>query len=352
MLTSLSVQNFRCIEDASLELDPEGTGLIGPNGAGKTSLLEAIYFLAHGRSFRSAQRARLVGSLRAPLRVVGTIQHSRTIVAGVEYQAGTTRARVDGENVRTISRIAELLPVQVIDPSVHRLIEEGSTRRRRLLDWGVFHVEHGFMDPWRRYQRALAQRNAALRTSAPGQSRLWEPELALCAADIDRMRRSYAQRLAPVFQALAAELSGRACEIGYDRGWEEGLTLAEALARSWPRDTRVRTTTVGPHRADLIVRVDGEVARERVSRGQQKVIAASLVLAQITLAAPSTVHRACLLLDDPAAELDVDNLGKILSVIKRVPAQLVVTSLNKAGLRGINIGKRFHVEQGRFTEMV
>lgn len=352
MLTSLSVQNFRCIEDAAIELDPEGTGIIGPNGAGKTSLLEAIYFLAHGRSFRSAQRVRLVGKQRAPLRVVGTIRHGRTIVAGVEYQGGVTRARVDGENVRSISRIAELLPVQIIDPSVHRLIEEGSTRRRRLLDWGVFHVEHGFMDPWRRYQRALAQRNAALRTVTPAQARVWEPELAACAADIDRMRQVYAQRLAPAFQSLAAELSGRDCELAYHRGWDEGLVLSEALERSWSRDARVRTTTVGPHRADLIVRVDGEVARDRVSRGQQKMIAASLVLAQIILAAPSTLHRAVLLLDDPAAELDVDNLGKILSVIERVPAQLVVTSLNEAGLRGIKIRKRFHVEQGRFAEMV
>src|SRR5690606_30712495 len=123
--------NFRCIEDAAIELDPEGTGIIGPNGAGKTSLLEAIYFLAHGRSFRRAQRVRLVGKQRAPLRVVGTIRHSRAIVVGVEYQGGGPRARVDGGNVRSISRIAELLPVQIIDPTVHRLIEDGSTRSRK-----------------------------------------------------------------------------------------------------------------------------------------------------------------------------------------------------------------------------
>lgn len=351
MLTRLSVQNFRCIEDAAIELDPRGTGIVGANGAGKTSLLEAIYFLAHGRSFRTAQRARLVGPGAGPMRVVGTIEHTRTIVAGVEHENGTTRARLGGETLRSISSIAEILPVQVIDPSVHRLIEEGSVRRRRLLDWGVFHVEHAFMEPWRRYQRALAQRNAALRTS-PTQARLWESELAACAVDIDRMRRSYVAELAPVFATLAADLLGRECLIQYQRGWEEGHSLAEALEKSRPRETRLKTTVVGPHRADLVVRVDGELARDRISRGQQKVVAASLILAQIMLAAPRSTHRACLLLDDPAAELDVDSLGKILCAIERLPAQLVVTSLSEAGLRGINIGRTFHVEQGCFTRML
>ncbi len=352
MLASLSVHNFRCIEDAALELDRQGTGIIGPNGAGKTSVLEAIYFLAHGRSFRTAQRVRLVGPAATAFRVVGEIQHEpRTLTAGVEYREGATRARLGGEGVPSISAIAEILPVQVIDPSVHRLIEEGSARRRRLLDWGVFHVEHAFMEPWRRYQRALAQRNAALRGSQ-GDARLWEPELAACASEIDRMRRDYAATLAPAFHRIAAELSGCDCRIDYHPGWNEALTLTEAFSKSWARDLRIKTTTVGPHRADLIVRVDGELARDRVSRGQQKLIAAGLVLAQITLTAETSKRRTCLLLDDPAAELDVDSLGKILSAIEQVPAQLVVTSLGQAGLRGINIGKTFHVKQGRFAEML
>ncbi len=351
MLTRLAVQNFRCIEDAALELDPRGTGIVGPNGAGKTSLLEAIYFLAHGRSFRTTQRARLVGPRLGPLRVVGTIDQGRTLVAGVEHQSGATRAKLAGESLRSISAIAQILPVQVIDPSVHRLIEEGSSRRRRLLDWGVFHVEHGFMDPWRRYQRALAQRNATLRTSS-GQARLWEAEMAACAAEIDRMRRTYMASLSTEFARLASELLGRDCTLEYHRGWDDAQTLEQALETSRHREVRMKTTVVGPHRADLLVRVDGELARDRISRGQQKVIAASLILAQITLAAPTSTHRACLLLDDPAAELDVDSLGKILSVIERLPAQLVVTSLSEAGLRGINIGKTFHVEQGHFTRML
>ncbi len=350
MLANLSVENIRCIEHATLELDPRGTGIVGPNGAGKTSLLEAIYFLAHGRSFRTSQRSKLVGPAAREARVVGSIVlPDRTVIAGLEHGSGETRARLGGHDVGGISEIAELLPVQVIEPGVHRLIEEGSIRRRRLLDWGVFHVEHDFLVPWRRYQRALAQRNAALR--AGGDAQVWNAELETCASEIDQLRRSYFSGLSLQFGELATALLGQFCEIAYERGWPGEQTLGQALHDAWPRDLRLKTTTVGPHRADLHFRVDGAVARDRVSRGQQKILASAFVLAQLILSVPHT-RRPCLLLDDPAAELDVDSLGKILGAIAQTPAQLVVTSLSTAGLRGIEIGRTFHVEQGRFAPML
>lgn len=351
MLSSLSVENVRCIEHANLELDARGTGIVGPNGAGKTSVLEAIYFLAHGRSFRTSQRAKLVGPAAHSARVVGSISHSdRIIVAGVEYGAGKTRARLGGKDVAGISEIAELLPVQVIEPGVHRLIEEGSVRRRRLLDWGVFHVKHEFLGPWRRYQRALAQRNAALRAGAD--PHVWDSEMEICADTIDAARRGYFDELQAQFRNLAGMLLSRDCEIHYERGWEEGRPFSAALRDARVRDLLLKTTSVGPHRADVGFYVDGVLARDRISRGQQKVLASAFVLAQLLAAVPHLHRRPCLLLDDPAAELDVDSLGKILRAIENAPAQLVVTSLSPEGLRGIQIGKTFHVEQGRFTAML
>lgn len=352
VLSSLSIQNFRCIESAALEFDPRGTGIVGPNGAGKTSLLESIYFLAHGRSFRTSQRAKLVGSATGPMRVVGSLElDNRAVTAGIEYAEGRTQARLSGVSVSSISAIAEVLPVQVIDPGVHRLIEEGPARRRQLLDWGVFHVEHRFLPAWRRYQRALKQRNASLKTD-PRQARVWDTELDSCSGEIDRYRHDYFSELSREFQRLATSLLGQPCELRYERGWPREMTLMETLAKTWPTDLRLKATTAGPHRADVVFRVDGELARDRISRGQQKVVAAAFVLAQLMVAAPRLAHRACLLLDDPAAELDVDSLGKILRAIETVPAQLVVTSLGLDGLRGIEIGRKFHVEQGRFVGMV
>ncbi|PZN32710.1 MAG: DNA replication/repair protein RecF [Proteobacteria bacterium] len=350
VLTTLEIENFRCIEAARLELDLQGTGILGANASGKTSLLEAIYFLGLGRSFRTTVREKLVREGAEYFRVVGRIRTQRgDVTAGIEYRDGTTRARLAGQDVAGMSEVAEALPIQIIDPGVHRLVEEGSARRRRLLDWGVFHVEHDFLGVWRRYQRGLKQRNAALRAGA--EARLvgvWEQELVDCAGRLDEARRRYVERLRPYFEEVTRALLGAPANLGYQRGWAGDESLAEALERVRARDDKLRTTTVGPHRADLTFRLGSSLARDRVSRGQQKMLAAALILAQIQVRATLPGEPTCLLLDDPAAELDGENLGKLLGVIRQTPAQLVVTSVSEAGLRGIPIGRVFHVEQGRF----
>src|SRR5690606_1227693 len=111
-----------------------------------------------------------------------------------------------------------------------------------------------------------------------------------------------------------------------------------------PRDLRVRTTNVGPHRADLGFVMQDASARDRVSRGQQKMLAAAFVLAQLSLRATDGAPPACLMLDDPAAELDVDNLGKLLGVVAEIPAQLIVTSVHERGLEGLELERMFHVK--------
>jgi DNA replication and repair protein RecF len=355
VLASVEIADFRCIEHATLEFDPRGTGIVGRNASGKTSLLEAIFFLGHGRSFRTSARHKLIRRGADHFRVIAQVERGdRSLVASAEHGHGATQMRLAGRGVSGVADIAAVLPIQVIDPGVHRLIDEGSARRRRLLDWGVFHVKHNFLHEWRRYQRALAQRNAALREGLDDRILdAWNQDLVGAAETMDIGRTEYVANLSPLFVSLATSLLEEPVELEYRRGWPADLSLAMALAGAREKDRRLGTTTVGPHRADLVIRVDGVLARDRVSRGQQKLLAAALILAQIE--ATSFVvgdDRTCLLLDDPAAELDVDKLGKLLGAIERIPAQLIVSSVTDAGLKGIEIGRRFHVEQGRFTPML
>lgn len=354
MLASVDINNFRCIAEAQLEFDPQGTGILGKNASGKTSLLEAIFFLGHGRSLRTNVRDKLVRHGAGFFRVVARVDTPRgSLVAGTEYGGERTVTRLGGQGVSSVSEIAEILPLQLIDPGVHRLVEEGSARRRRLMDWGVFHVKHEFLAIWRRYQRALLQRNAALRRlESPSVIGAWEAELVECGGAVDRARAAYVEELRPCFEALAGRLLGVEATFEYRRGWPADVSLDQSLVARRDRDLQLRTTTVGPHRADLAFKVEGSPARDQVSRGQQKMLACALILAQVELRARYATVPTCLLLDDPAAELDVDNLGKLLSVIATVPAQLIVTSVSEAGLAGMNIRRRFHVEQGRFTPML
>lgn len=354
MLASVSVENFRCIHSATLTLDPRATAISGPNASGKTSFLEALFFLAHGRSFRSSLRSELIAKGTSFFRVVARQADglSKSAMMGVEFDGAASTFRLAGESV-SASLTAAAFPVQIIDPSIHRILEEGSSRRRRLMDWGVFHVEPQFLSAWRRYQRALAQRNAALHAGAVGPKlEIWSSTLVESSIQVNELRKRYIAELAPLFAAIGSELLGDQVEVSYRRGWSAEETLDEALRHSRPRELKQRTTVVGPHRADLEIRMSGGLAKRRVSRGQQKLLASALVLAQIELRAESQTSPVCLLLDDPAAELDAHNLAKLLHVVGRLPAQIVVTSLEPQQFPGMAIGQAFHVEQGRFSQVI
>jgi DNA replication and repair protein RecF len=353
VLASVKVENFRCIRHAALEFDARVTGISGPNASGKTSLLEAIFFLSHSRSFRSPIRSELISTGASALRIVGSVATSAgSTVAGIEFGGDERSWRLSGQQA-SAWQIAKVLPVQVIDPSVHRILEEGSARRRRLIDWGVFHVKPQFLEHWRKYQRVLAQRNALIRAGASESAiSVWTEGLVLHAPAVHADRLAYIDLLRPRFEVLAAELINEPVSLMYRQGWAIDQELVEALEKAKVRDRRQRTTVVGPHRADVEIHVAGTLAKKRISRGQQKLLAAALILAQIDLRASTEQSPVCLLLDDPAAELDVDNLGKLLRVVERIPAQIVVTSLNEERFSGLPIGRAFHVEQGQFRPVL
>ena len=148
--------------------------------------------------------------------------------------ASRAPARVSpGKGISGIAEIAEILPVQVIDPGVHRLIEEGSARRRRLLDWGVFHVKHEFLSVWRRYQRALQQRNAVLRANGDEQLlAAWERELGPAGHRVDTLRSEYAAQLLPYFMEIADSLLGtQGARFTYRRGWAAEQDLGRRTGR-------------------------------------------------------------------------------------------------------------------------
>ena len=195
------------------------------------------------------------------------------------------------------------------------------------------------------------QRNAALRSDAPQAAMDWEPEMLMAADLIDAARQRYYEALSPLFMHWSARLLGFPVDVRYRRGWPQDAEFATVLSAHRSRDQQLRTTTSGPHRADLSFHVERAAARDLVSRGQQKLLAAALVLAQVKLHAADRAE-VCLLLDDPAAELDVDNLGKLYEALDEVPAQLVVTAVHSQSAEALNPGRMFHVEQGCFTPML
>ncbi len=355
-LHRLEIHDFRCISGASLDFDGRCNLISGANASGKTSLLESIFFLGRGRSFRTARNETLIRKGAHELMLAGRFGNqdgSRPV--GVRYSREGFEARASGGRINSLAELATILPVQAIDPEVHRLVEEGPAERRRYLDWGVFHVEPRFVDQWRRYQRALKQRNAALRAESPESVvRAWDPELIESGRSLTLSRREYFDKLKPHVALVGERLLDTRIDLSLSDGWLAGTDLEDAVEQSWPRDRERGTTHAGPHRADLSIRVAGDLAKHRVSRGQQKLTASAMLLGQLRCDADLGSPTAALLVDDPAAELDAANLDRLISVVMEMPGQLFVTALdpNMPAFSRLPVATRFHVEHGKITPLL
>ena len=347
-LTSVAVRDVRCIEQADLDIAPGLTLIWGNNGSGKTSLLEAIFLLGRGRSFRTRNTERLIRRGQDHLRVIGYVEgeHGYVRPVGIECGSGGTTARVAGHPVQSLAELSQVFAVQAIEPGVHRLLEEGGHRRRRWMDWAVFHVEPPFVDTWLRYTRTIKQRNAALRTD-PAQASIWDPELARTGEAIAESRRRFLEMLQPYWAQTVTALTGLDVQLHYLRGWSAERTLQEALVASRSRDELRHLTHSGPHRADIAVRLNGRTAREVLSRGQQKLVAVAMTLAQLRLLQAVTGTTPTLLLDDPAAELDEVRLKLFIEQIIQLRAQLIMTSLSAQSELFGTPERTFHMDQGR-----
>jgi DNA replication and repair protein RecF len=360
-LGQLSVQNLRCVQQADLDLHPGRNLIVGANGSGKTSLLEAIFLLGRGRSFRTRNSERLIRHGESRLVVFGrtasTAEPAIPLALGVQVTRGEpTVAKIQGELARTLAELSAALPVQVIDPGVHKLVEDSAFRRRRWMDWATFHVEHGFVDVWASYTRALRQRNAVLKqlhsagAQVGAQLDAWDAELAQLGETLAQARRRMLANLQPHWRETVAALANLNLELVYFQGWARDSSLIEALQLSRERDLLRGSTQVGPHRGDVLLKLDGKLARDSLSRGQQKLAAVSMILAQLRLLAGILPEPPTLLLDDPAAELDPQRLARFIEQVVPLHCQLVLTSLTPGQHPFGQPDRVFHVEQGRVTQ--
>ncbi|MEO8313558.1 MAG: DNA replication/repair protein RecF [Pseudomonadota bacterium] len=343
-LASLKIAGVRSLKEAVLEFSPRLNLIHGPNGSGKTSILESIFLVGRGRSFRTRHTDQLISRGGGSLQLFAQcVEPAHRI--GFEYRRDESyTARLDGNDVRSLAELPGAFFVEVIDPEVHRLVEGAPGERRRWLDWGVFHVEQGFLEHWVRFSRALRQRNAALKQ---GQDpRIWDGEIAVHGEEVARQRSLWFETIKPFLNETIHRLARLDVELSYFRGWAADRSLADVLAEGVDRDRLRGSTQVGPQRADVQLRVGGKAARESLSRGQQKLVAAAMVLALLRRLREQQATPPTLLLDDPAAELDAERLTSLVQMVTELDCQLIITSL-AADLQIFGQPDRvFHVEQG------
>lgn len=327
----------------------------GKNGSGKTSLLEAIYMLGLGRSFRSQKLEPVISTEADDCVIFAELLDGVSIGLNKSKKTGHV-LKLLGERQKSWVETARLLPMQVINSDSFLLLEGSPKIRRRFLDWGVFHVEHEFALAWRKATKCLSQRNLLLKQRKTDFSQLaaWDVEFAVQGEIIDALRRRYIERLLPILEdTLPRLISLPTLRVQYERGWSEDLPLKEALEASLERDTKYGATQVGPHRADLSIKIGRHGAHEVLSRGQQKLLVSAMKIAQSQLLYSLTDDKGLYLIDDLPSELDADNRVLICQLLEELNCQIFITCVDAAELEkcwssGVSSGK-FHVEHGKIT---
>lgn len=354
---ALEVRGLRCLISLDLALPARGAWLLGPNGAGKTSVLEALCLLGFGRSFRGRVADGLVRRGCDSLEVVArwTDETGRCRVSGLRHHGDGWVGRLDGVAVASLSELAAPFPVLCFHPESPQLVVGPAEERRRGLDWLAFHVEPRFAELSRRYARALKQRNALLRAGAPdAEFEPWEREMGHCATALNARRQSALELWGPALQALWPVLTGGAAapELGLRPGWRQSeASLTDLLLLNRARDRETGHTTIGPQRADLDLGGPFGVEVGQLSRGQAKLVALALQLAQAEALRSASGERSLLLLDDLQAELDPGRQAAVLDWVREAGYQALVSGTRiEATHHDRTPGWAvFHVEQGAAT---
>lgn len=356
-LIRLEIRHVRNLKKAVLNPSVDFNLVFGANASGKTSLLEGIHVLGLARSFRTPHIKEVIQRGEERLSVFGRRRRKdgSEVALGVERGRQETRIRVAGESVARAAELAEWLPIQVITPEGHEVLEQGPRFRRQFLDWGVFHVEHGFIEAWRQYHRVLRQRNAALRLGGADRSvALWDKSLVRNAETLTGAREAYLARLKPFLDTYIDELLGFPVDFVLQLGWARDVPYAEALAKGLRGDREAGHTRQGPHRADVVIRVDGINVQQSLSRGQQKLLIAAMRLAQVRMLKTVAAEPCVVLVDDLPAELDKERRARLLSMLGSLETQVFITSTERdlLDLSPWPSCKLFHVEHGKITEVI
>ncbi|HUY74223.1 MAG TPA: DNA replication/repair protein RecF [Candidatus Dormibacteraeota bacterium] len=332
-LRRLRLRNHRNYAELDLAPGPGVNIFIGANGQGKTNLLEAVAMLALSSSPRARREFELVGPLTPASRIEAEVESAGrkvepAITLNVEGERAKRTIEVDGVRRRAFD-LPGHFRVTLFWPDDLGLVKAGPELRRRFLNQMLVQVEPGYARALAGLRRVLDQRNSLLKKMAAGEGandvlEAWNQELVVIGTEVASARARAVLELGPEAARCHAEIgAGERLEIRYEGPPQD---LAEAVHNSLAEDLRRGSTSVGPHRDDVRVLLDGQDARSYGSQGQQRTAVVSMKLAEAALMARRTGEPPVLLLDDVLSELDGERRAALLKEVAG-DGQVIITSV-------------------------
>lgn len=353
-ITSLQITQLRNIRNIQIECAPQFNLFFGDNAAGKTSVLEAIYYLSTGKSFRTHHHNHVIQQSEDQLMLFAHL-HSNDMSLQIGLQRlrdGSLQIRFNEETLHSIAEISYALPIQFIGSDSHCILSEGPKYRRQFLDWGLFYTNPFFYSQWKTFQKILTQRNAALKARAPRNELLiWNEQFVKAGEALNVLRKAYLDDFLPVFNKIAfVLLENVSILIDYLPGWDRNITLETCLNQNVSRETMIGHSLYGPHRADLVLTANELPVQDGLSQGQQKLVSYALRLAQGLYLQSCTSKTPIYLIDDLPSELDPKKRILVTEILVSLCAQVFITGIESHALQEIcdqhHENKMFHVKQG------
>ncbi len=368
ILTSLTVNNFKNIEQATLEFSPKVNCLLGDNGMGKSNLLDAIYFLSMCRSMTGAPDALLIrrGEDWAMLHAQYLRHASTESPMADDLQVGLQRGRRKsvkrgGKAYAKLSQHIGQFPLVLVSPADMDLVDGSGEERRKFMDIVISQTDVRYLDAIIRYEQALEQRNRLLRDEVSDANLYLAIEMQMEAAAqyISDCRRQWTIALSQIFQTYYASIAGHdeSATLAYAGHMARpGIRLSDVLNERRMRDLALHYTSAGPHRDDIEMMLDGMPVRRTASQGQAKTYTLALRLAQYEFLKHATGISPLLLLDDIFDKLDATRVERIMSIVAHPSfGQIFITDTNRKHIDEIlkltsGPYSMWNVSNGQFTQ--
>ncbi|MBI2802403.1 MAG: DNA replication and repair protein RecF [Gammaproteobacteria bacterium] len=344
-LEHLHIGNFRKIATAEIHPSPGLNFFFGKNGSGKTSLLEAIYLLHAGKSFRAKNPSELISLNEDTLAVSGVVSNNnseRTEIRVIKRKE-SSRYTVNDRNISSASQLATALPMLLINSDSFDVINGSSRIRRSIIDRTLFHVEPTYLEFLIKFNKATKQRTHLLRVRASlSELAYWDNEFTSNGLRVHHARLDCVQH-------LNQKLNERNLHLSYVPGWKQDLGLEEAIVQDRDKDFATGRISSGPHKAEVLIEIDQKPASKFASRGQIKTAVFLIMDAVSAYIVERRGWTPIFLIDDVSAELDADSQSLVLNFIANTRAQAFITALTD---RDFKLPKEsfpskiFHVEHG------
>ena len=336
-VAKLITHNFRNLHGSVIDFHPELNFFTGDNGSGKSSLLEALFFLGHGKSFRTSKTDALVCYEKSNF--VVSVKDTNNCQLGLsrDVSKGLTTIKIDGERHSRLSVLAKNIAIQIVTPESFKLFFGGPKERRRFFDLGMFHVKHSFAKQWKSFNRVLKQRNACIRlghNSNQSASMLpyWTEQFCQMSIEVAKARQEYVTaiilELDVWLATLLPDLKSRVT-VQYLQGWSQKKELIDVLVSNQEKEASYGYSLYGAHKFDVKFLLDRQNLETQLSRGQQKLFLLALTFAQAKLIERVNRVKPILLIDDIGAELDVNSRVSLSVALAKLDCQVVITAIER-----------------------